>query len=313
MFLLLISLVPRKAAAYGDRAPIDIQNLRIAPGDARLVSVDLARVGERGSWVPQAVLHYADRPLVLLCQGSCLPRAYLPLVAHRLTLDASVAVSFLDRIQLALVLPATLYQYTDPGIQDVQAGNMTRGAEPTAPIPQVAGLGDARLHVKVAFLPRAWRVGLGLDGALSLPTGDGNSYLGTRLPAFTARLLGHVEYKRLTVALNFGGHFAQQEQIVGLQSGIALTYGLGVQVKLLGDGADEVPLYLLAEAYGWGFTRFDGASDFPTEFLVAIRSEPRRLGWFAGAGSTLYAGAGSPNVRVLMGISYSSRRSAPRR
>src|SRR5437868_2854226 len=113
-------ILPGLVHAYGERSPLDVELLRPAPGDARLFSVDLGRVGERTSWVPQAFIHYADRPLTLLCRGQCDPRAYVSLIAHRVTLDLSLAVSFVDRIQLAISVPVTLYQVSDPAIIDGQ-------------------------------------------------------------------------------------------------------------------------------------------------------------------------------------------------
>lgn len=150
--------------------------------------------------------------------------------------------------------------------------------------------------------------GLGLDGALSLPTGDGDSYLGTRLPSFTARLLAHVQYKRFTAALNFGGLFAKAEELLALRSGIALTYGLGCQVKIFGDTKDVSPFYLLAEIYGLSYARFAPTTDFPTEFLIAAKTEPGNWSLFAGVGSTLVPGVGTPNVRGILGVTYSSKR-----
>lgn len=306
MLVLCALIMPRWAYAYGERAPVDIELLRPAPGDARILSTDLARVGEHTAWVPQAFIHYADRPLVLLCRGQCPPWDDVSLVAHRVTLDLSLAVSLAQRVQLAVSLPVTLYQYSDPAITD--GPGPTAGATTLiAPVGRPVGMGDVRLHAKVALLPRHWLFGLGIDGALSLPSGDGDSFLGTRLPSFTARLLAHVEYKRLTAALNFGGRFANQEDVLALPSGMALTYGLGGQVRIFG-GREVSPFYLLAELYGLAYTRFAQATDFPAEFLIAAKSEPGNWSLFVGAGSALSPGAGTPNIRGLLGVSYSSKR-----
>lgn len=305
----LALIVPRWAHAYGDHAPLDVELLRPAPGDAKIFSVDLGRVGERNSWVPQVILHYADRPLVLVCQGQCLPRQFVSLIANRVTLHLSAAVSLVDRVQLALSVPVTLYQYSDPAIVDGQ-GSTVDNVGLIAPVGKPAGIGDAQVHAKVALLPRRWTFGLGIEGTLSLPSGDGNSFLGTSLPSFTARLLAHAEYKRLTVALNFGARFAKQEEVLTLQSGTALTYSLGGQVKVFGDDQEVTAFYLLAEIYGLAYARFEPVIDFPTEFLIAAKTEPGNWSLFAGVGSTLVAGTGTPNIRGLIGASYSIKRAA---
>jgi hypothetical protein len=297
-------LLPRLGYAYGGLAAVDLETLRLPPGDQHLVTLDLARVGPDGAWVPQAFLHYADRPLLLVCDEFCPPKGKLALIAHRLTLDLSLAVSIRDRLQLAVSLPVALYQYSDPQVADFFANTAAR-----PPAPQVAGLEDAQLHAKVAFLPKTWRFGLGLSGALSLPTGNGDSYLGTRLPSFTTRLLGHgLAHPRVTLGASLGARLAATEQVLNLPSGIALAYSLGLQIQLLGLEADELPLFLIAEAYGLAYVRGSRDTDFPTEFLIAIKSEPGRFSVYTAAGGTLIAGAGTPDVRALIGLSYSSRR-----
>lgn len=300
------------ALGYGDRAAIDIQHFQPAPGDARLVTLDLARVGSAShlGWVPQATLHYADRQLVLLCRGNCSPDVYVPWVAHRVTLDLSFALSLFDRLQLALSLPVALYQHTDSAIIDAGSDAASTGGL-VAVRPNPAGLGNLKLHGKVGFLPRSSRYGLGLAVALGLPTGDGNSFLGTRLPDLVARLLGHVELGRFTLAAHFGAHFSEAVTVSSLQDGTALLYGLGGQVRLLGADADTTPFFLIAELTGRAFTRFAPAADFPTEFLIAARSEPGPYSITIGAGSALYPGVGVPNVRAFVSFAYRGGRRSP--
>lgn len=299
----VLTLAAGSAHGYGDRAAIELEHFQPAPGDTRLVTLDLARVGPHLSWVPQGTLHYADRQLVLLCRGNCSPDVYVPWVAHRLTLDLSFALSILGRLQLALSLPVALYQYTDPGIVDAGSDAASAGGL-VAPRPNPAGLGNAKLHAKVAFLPQTWRHGLGIAIALGLPTGDGNSFLGTRLPDLSARLLGHLDLGRLTLAAHFGARFTEATAVSALRDGISLLYGLGAQVRLLGGEADETPFYLIAEIQARALTRFAPAADFPTEFLIAARGEPGPFGITVGAGSVIYPGIGTPNVRAFVGITY---------
>jgi len=297
-------LCPAVALGYGQRAAVDLEGLRVAPGDQHLATVDLARVGKHGAWVPQAVLHYADRPVVLSCDGRCPVLGTVSLIEHRLTLDASVTVSLRERVQLGMSLPVVLYQQSDRAVPDLLAN-----VDGNPPVPQVAGLSDASLHAKVAFLPATWRFGAGLWTALSLPTGNGDSYIGTRLPAFTARLLGHAAVQsRITVAGGLGARFAAEEQILNLPSGIALTYNFGMQAQLLGLASDEVPVFLLAEVYGQAYVHSTRDTGFPLEFLFAVKSEPAAFSLFVGAGGTIIPGAGSPDVRALIGLGYRSKR-----
>lgn len=292
-----VASTPATALAYGDQAAVEIEHLRPAPGNARLLSVDLAKVDGHHEVVFQSFIHYADQPLVY-CQAIC-PQSIL--LAHRMTLDLSLAWSLLRRLQLAFSLPVILYQYN--GLSDDLAAALP--ADLVLPSPAPAGIGDVRLHAKVTILSsRAF--GLGLAAALSLPTGDGNSFLGTRLPSLALRAITHLHIGRFTGAINVGFLFAASEQVLALESGMALLYSIGLQLEVLRDR--NAAFYLLAEAYGQAQLRFASATDFPTEFLVASKTELRRGSLFVGVGSGLISGYGVPNVRILAGFSVNLRR-----
>src|ERR1700694_1530043 len=60
---------PRQAHALGNAAPIDINRFHPAPGNAKILTVDLADVGSHIQLVPQIFLHYADLPLLYTIGG----------------------------------------------------------------------------------------------------------------------------------------------------------------------------------------------------------------------------------------------------
>lgn len=302
--------LPRLASGYGDQAAIDIEHFHPAAGETRLLTLDLARVRGHLNWTPQGTVHYSDRPLVLLCHGNCPPQRYVSWVAHRVTLDLSLALSIAERLQLALSLPVALYQYSAAEIVPGTSGGSSSGGL-FAPVPAVAGLQNVRLHAKVSFLPKHWAAGLGLATSLALPSGDGNSFLGTRLPDLTTRLLGDVVVGRFALAGAFGARFAETVDVLSLHDGIALIYGLGAQIRLIGDKRGEKPLYVLAELYGRADTRFAPTRDYPLEYLIGVKAEPGPWSMTGGFGSTILPGVGTPNVRCFVGVAYHGRRAEP--
>ncbi len=96
----------RPAQAIGDGAPIDMNRFHPAPGNAKLLSVDIADVGPHLQLVPQLFMHYANRPLVYVLGNT--PTA--DLIKHRLTGDLSISIALWRRLQIAIALPITMFQ-----------------------------------------------------------------------------------------------------------------------------------------------------------------------------------------------------------
>lgn len=293
-------LAARPAAAVGDAAPIDLNRFHPAPGTGKILTIDMADVGGHIYLVPQLFLHYADLPLVYTLGG----QREADLVRHRLTADLSLSLSLWKRLQIALSFPVTLYQQGDkvdpimPPLQGVT----------TPPPAAAAGQEDLRLLVK----GRIWsndRWGLGAVGDLALPTGNANSYLGSRLPTFNLRLIGHLTYGRLSAALNVGWLFASTEELVGVKTGMGLSYGAGAQVELFRHAGG--PFWILAELYGLAHSRFESARESPAELIAAAKTAYKDWTFFLGAGPGLSRGYGEPNVRVFAGASWSWQRPTP--
>jgi outer membrane protein OmpA-like peptidoglycan-associated protein len=292
-------LAARPAAAVGDAAPIDLNRFHPAPGTGKILTIDMADVGGHIYLVPQLFLHYADLPLVYTLGG----QREADLVRHRLTADLSLSLSLWKRLQIALAFPVTLYQ------QGEQATLPTNIPGLTAP-PQAATAGqeDLRLLVK-GVIWRNERWGFGAVGDLAVPTGNANSYLGSRLPTFNLRLLGHVTWGRLSAALNVGWLFASTEELVGVRTGMGLSYGAGAQVEIFRHAGG--PFWLLAELYGLAHARFETPKESPAELIAAAKTAYKDWTFFLGLGPGLSRGYGEPNVRVFAGASWSWQRPTP--
>lgn len=318
---LLVLPLSQPAHAIGDQAALDANHFHPAPGSGKILTTDLGEVGPldvprdqqkgaRFEFVPQLFLHYARRPLVYTLGGEQVQ----DLVRDRLTGDISLSFSFLQRLQLALSLPVTFFQQQGP-----YTGPM--GGE--AGFPQLATIGqeDLRFSVKgviynskLSGRQSNLHYGFAAMGDLSIPTGNADSFLGSRLPTFGIRLGGHLQYKRLTVGANFGGLIAKPEEIKDtlhpeldrtiLQTGYGLLYNAGAQIALWHNSSRETAVYLLAEVFGRTHYPFDNLKASPAEATAAFRIQHKGLNVYIGGGPGINPGYGVPDGRVYAGVNY---------
>lgn len=292
------------AAASADDAPLDANRFHPALGSERIMTTDLAAVGPNWELVPQLFFHFADAPMTLTLGGEPAGEA----VRNRFTSDLGIALSLRDRIQLGVSFPITLAQSSDefdlmPVFDDGESIN------PPSEISSL-GLEDLRLSAKGVIGHRGpW--GLGVSGSLTAPTGDGDSYLGTRLPTFDLRLIGHYRNGRLSAGANVGWLFASTERVLDTRSGMALTFGGGVQYDVYRNQTGDTTVALAAELFGFAHSRFEGSAEAPVEALFAGKANHKKWTFFLGAGPGVTRGYGEPNVRVLAGASFRWQRSLP--
>lgn len=297
------------ASAYGGNAAIDLNNLRAAPGLHKVVTQDLVAVGSHLELTAQAMLHYADKPLVYcLGSGDC-PTT---LVAHRLIIDQSVSLSLWKRVEFALSVPLSVYQASNPppvgARSPVTDATATQIGSVSSPSPNWFALGDLRLRSKVVLysLPT---FGVGAVATVSLPSGDGNSFMGSSLPGLTLRLIGHGHYRKLTASFNVGWIFAASESVLNLRAGMGLDYGAALAVELFRDGS--TPFSVFGEVFGTMLLRRDPTVDLPAEFVLGATSQFGAWGFSAGFGSGIHSGAGVPNVRGFLSVNWTRHTPRP--
>ncbi|MCG8417470.1 MAG: OmpA family protein [Proteobacteria bacterium] len=286
-----------------DEAPIDVNRFHPALGSETIMTTDLAAVGPNWQLVPQLFLHYADTPMVLTFGGE--PDAKL--VTNRLTGELGISLSLLDRLQIGLSFPVTLNQGSD----SFAVMPIFDGPDSVNPPDDISSTGpeDLRLSAKTVL----WRDGpwgAGAVGYLTAPTGDGDSYLGSKMPTFEARAIGHYKRGRLTAGASLGWLFASTEQVLTTRTGMALTFGAGAEYRVYRN-SKALSVALAAELFGLIHSRFDTMREAPAELLVAAKSHYEQWTFYLGGGPGLTRGYGEPNVRVLVGASYRWRRSPP--
>lgn len=315
----------RSASAIGDGAPVDMNRFHPATGNAKILTVDLADVGPHLQVVPQFFMHYANRPLVFYLG----PNPAVDLIKHRLTGDFSVSIALWRRLQISLALPVTFFQCAGrspavgvdgslgfpPAVCDnaaLQEVDFPPALDASRLPPKelaTAGQEDLRLGLKGVLWnnnrstnPLGAFFGVGASGDLSIPTGNANSYLGSRLPTFTLRLIGHLQFRRLTAALNFGGTFGSTEQLYNIKTGSGLSYGVGLQLEMFRYRL--MPFYAVAEVFGLTHYPFDSLRTSPAELSLALKASCKEWTFFVGGGPGLNPGYGVPDGRVFAGVTY---------
>lgn len=292
---------PAKAADV----PFDVNRFQPALGTGRFVTLDLAEIAPLLEIAPQLFVHYARDPLYLYLGNE----PQYPLIHDRVTGDLGISVGIpihgTGRLQFGLSLPVTFYQNGDIGkVADQFAGSNYLNQLPTNAI-NGAGQEDLRFNFKFVFVNG--RVGgLGASGDLKLPTGDKVSFLGSPLPTFNLKLLGHLNFWRFTLALNIGWLFAEDRPVVFTNTGMSLSYGLGLGLKIAKWTTGS--LDVLTEVFGLSYRNFSALGEAPIEGTAALRLNIKDWHVYLGAGPGIppnYAkGIGTPEYRVYAGLQW---------
>ncbi len=167
-------------------------------------------------------------------------------------------------------------------------------------------LGDARVESKLRLLDiDRHKVGISIQPFILLPTGSGNYLVGNNQFAGGAKLIADVDiFRRVNLALNIG--YMRRARAVILNTLIdndIVQFGLGAKVRTWDW------LELVGEAYGSTNMNnfFKAEEETPLEFDGGARfilPKPDGLVITAGGGAGMTFGYGSPDVRLLVGLSY---------
>jgi len=303
MFALLALLAPATVAADEDgtvdfelfHPSLDNSGYFAVPGARTLGNLELGTA----LWVNQS-----NDPLVLTADGQRLPP--VPgtsgdkgdgLVDSRFRTELHVGMGFTGKASVALGLPIHLAQSgTDPS-------DLTLDPPPALPS---TGLGD--LRIEPAYVPLSTadkRVGVGFRVPVSVPTGRQDALMGAGGVAVTPGTVvelanGNVAQQEHTVRAAVHAAYALRpaDRLHDLRLGNAFVYGAAAAVQPM-----EV-VELVAEIHG----EIGGpqGSQAPGEALVGAHFIGGDLvDVRLGGGTGLFGGVGSPDWRVVAGITVS--------
>jgi len=285
---------------------LDAQTFAPVPGRSVSSTIPEPELPAHGTAIVGLAFGYSRWPLVRQadCEGetrvdsSCLGGGdgRTPLVSDLAQLEASVAVALFDVVQLGLVVPGVLARVADDA--DAPQSLRTR-----------AGISDLRvlLDAPVITGPTA----LGVELALSLPSGDGRRFHGARSVSFRPALVLRQRVAGAAIALQLGYRARERQDLQGLLLDDELDAALGLRVPLV--RALELRAELrarvgLSNGHAVDEREPDRKDETPGEAELAALLWPE--GPFSlsiGAGAGLWSGTsqyGAPTLRGLLVARY---------
>ena len=207
-----------------------------------------------------------------------------------------VCIRPFDRLELGFEIPVIFYQVTD---NIFLAESLNAEEDP--------GLGDIRLVPKLLLYDGVGEDGsgivLGLSSDVFLPTGDPVLYQGEDLRVYPRLALSYSVDSNLQFGVNAGYMARSGFNTHDLEKDDVLTYGLATSI-----GASE-EITIIVEVDGAVAVTADdiNISEAPLEGRAAGRyAINENITAHLGFGVGLVGGFGSPDFRILGGISYTN-------
>jgi outer membrane protein OmpA-like peptidoglycan-associated protein len=217
------------------------------------------------------------------------------IIGNLLGAELWAGIGIIDRLQIALSLPMTLYQNG----QDFSSLDGTT----TIKAPNGFALGDPRIYLKARLYGHDRGFQLALSHWLSVPVGDDSAFGGEKhFSGFMgeARALLGWEGERFRVGALVGFLWrAHDEVFLSTELHHQITYGAA-------GAFDVIPrrLTLVAELYGQhDFTSYYNSNPLEIDVAAKLKVIPP-LSLNLGVGNGLVPGVGSPQPRVYFGVVY---------
>ena len=304
--LLPVTVVAERST-QGEGRGVDSQLLWPAPGPshfATLMSSDI--VGHKRAAFSTLVSYYR-KPLGLhTTEGEAW------VVENALVSDFMWAFGIIDLFQIGVVLPLVLEQ-NGVGMEPIQP----EGTPDADYMLASTALRDIRLNIRTrvlggdAEIPDQRDFGMAFDLGIALPSGDEMSFAGDGGVVLIPSLVLDFHRCMFSAAVNLGGRFRFDPDIslADVSVGQQGTFGVGATGHFL-------KRRLLASGEMTGVVEFDGFDRVGVEYrgsLGYIPDEARSITVWAGAGSAFGTGdlLGTPQVRVLVGLTYAPKPADP--
>jgi len=286
---LLALALATPARAQTSTTSFEAQRFQPMAGAWDILGVESAHVPGHLEKSAVLYLNYADEPLRLISAGG--PSVQQPLLESQTGLDVGASLGLLGCLEASLVLPVTATQ-----------SPRTAGAIDPALGAQLAtgGIGDLRFAPKARLFATS-AIALALALPVTFPTGKASGYLGQ--DGVTGGPRAIAEYGSpggFRAAANVGVILRSARQLLNLDVGNALAYGLGA----------EMPFALLRQRFSGLATLVGQASlsggqavEAPLELLAGVRwYAPLGLTAALGGGPGLTNGYGTPVYRLFFSL-----------
>lgn len=268
-----------------------------------VIDGESARISAREAVDLSLWLHYARNPIMVYeDRGGGFSRVG-GLVRDRLDGNIILSYAFLSFFELGIDLGVTFYQTR------ADALGFTGQMVPLSSLDAV-GLGDVRVLPKLQLLrAEDFGIDLALIGQFSVPTGNGEAYLGDDGPTVSPGLAISREFKEgFRVVANLGARLRPAVGNENVDLGKEWFYRVGYAYHL--GPATQVPIELgLAVSGETELERpFQSSTHSPLEILGQVSYDIVPAAQiFVGGGAGVGRGVGAPDVRVFAGFSYADR------
>jgi outer membrane protein OmpA-like peptidoglycan-associated protein len=236
----------------------------------------------------EALFNFAQNPVVAEDQTS--GEITTELVSAQTVVDFMAAVGIKNVVEFGVAIPMALAQSGEA--QDFINGGAT-----------IAGssLGDVRFSAKLRLMGDSTKkegFKLAFAPEVSLPTGNGEQLFGAAGPSALLPLVATMGFSKLSVSANAGPRLQESVEVLNLNVGRFIEAGVGAVYR----ASDKVAL--LGEVNGAVSLDDLGVGQSPSELRAGARFRLSENIWLPlGAGVGLTNGFGSPDFRVILGVS----------
>jgi outer membrane protein OmpA-like peptidoglycan-associated protein len=307
---MVISLVSGLAEAQYDRS-FSPQLFHPAPGPDEFVNVESAVPLPHKAFGVGLFFNYARDEISIEGVNAATHRpdgVRADVLAHALSLDLWAGIGIINRLQIAIAVPMTLYQtgstFHDPN--PAPHGTTVEAASGYA-------FGDPRLHLKLRFYGKDHGFQISLSHWLSFPLGNDAQFGGEKhFSGFAGepRLLAGWEARRWRAGVSLGFLWrVHSSELFSTVAGQQITYGAAV-------GFDPVlgRLALILELFGHSNSfnsvksflgKVTDVHDAPLELDLAAKiTVAANMSLALGVGYGVLPGIGGPQPRVYLGYTY---------
>ncbi len=218
------------------------------------------------------------------------------LVGHRVGTSAAVSFGVLDWLAIGLEVPVIAWQSRGTLPTDVAVSQLTS-----------SGLGDVRISPKLR-LARAqdFGVDIALLPTITLPTAwPRTDWLGDKSLTFAPELAVSRDVFGVRFVGDLGYRLRQPTAVAGLVSGHEIFYRAALALPL-STFSLALPITVDASIHGALTTWPAPLSSSPLEALLGVQAPVGPVTLLAAAGTGLHGAAGVADVRVVVGVRFST-------
>jgi OOP family OmpA-OmpF porin len=288
LFSLVLPTETARAQAPSDERSFDVQLFHPPVGPHGFITLDSARVPAHTQFGLSLTSNYQRSAFSIVVESDRRElTGRFDVVRHQIASELTMALGLFDRFELGVGVPVTLY---------LSGNDYNAMGQPDQTL-SAAGIGDIRIEVK-AMLASVGPTTFALVPGVTVPTGDGNKFLGERTVTGRLRGIAELDLERFRAGVMAGYFVRGTTHNFKAELGNQFLYTLALQYRMHKDAS------LLGEWFGRvGSTQFVDAN--PSEIDLGMRvGLPHQFNLSFGGGAGLSKAIGAPQFRAFLGLGW---------